>query len=83
MSLIKEAVLDVPFEPPPSQTTTLSNLMFEIACGRRVGEGVHVLEHQQLEGGLAPPHASMIFFNPSPFLARISYWPRASASSLA
>ena len=25
----------------------------------------------------------MIFFRPSPFLARISYWPRASASSLA
>ena len=31
----------------------------------------------------APPHASTICRRPSPFLARISYWPRASASSFA
>jgi hypothetical protein len=73
-----------PLPLPPSHTTTLSNLMFEIALAAVFGQGVEVLEHQQLERLLrAPPHASTISLRPSPFLARISYWPRASASSLA
>ena len=35
--------------PPFSQTTTLSNLMFEIAWADGLGQRVEVFEHQQLE----------------------------------
>ena len=58
----KSAVFDRAVAAPPfSQTTTLSNLMFEIALARRLGQVVEVLEHQQLERLLRPPQASMIF----------------------
>ncbi len=77
-------MFDVPFAPPPSQTTTLSNLMFEIACGRCLRPACPGVRASAAgTRPAAPPHASMICFKPSPFLARISYWPRASASSLA
>ena len=68
---------------PPSQTTTLSNLTLLIACAA-VFESASMCSSIIIwKAGCAPPQASMMRFRPSPFLARISNWPRASASSRA
>ena len=73
----------VPLCPPFSHTTTLSNLMFEMAWADAWARASMCSSMSIWKAAWADPHASMIFLRPSPFLARISYWPLASAWSLA
>ena len=68
----KLAVAPVPLEPPFSQTMTLSNLMFEMACAA-VFESVSMCSSiRSWKASCEPPQAETISRRPSAFLARIS-----------
>jgi hypothetical protein len=81
---MKFCVAPSPFAPVPvSHTTTFSNLMFAIAEAAVFESSSTCSSISMRNAASDPPQLSMIFFRPSPLRARISYWPRASASSLA
>ncbi len=66
---------------PESHTTTLSNLMFEIAFAEVSASVSRCSTIMSWNASLAPPAAATSSFMASAFFDMIWYWPRASASS--